>query len=754
MSVSEDLKDDDFSIIERLADAIRIEDKVHHNTEDRQRLVQDLFEGPRKCQCCVNWVHEKPVEVEVVPVAPEPEDTTHPLIIRHRVLPTAVKGKTRLEIHSIEIRHPEVREVLYKVFKGFDHIVPKVRYLVFRAPFRQFFWRWDKFEAAIAEQDNEVIKEILVQLRSIVRTELAEAFAVSEELTSHGIINFKYLWTIFPPGELVYETADRSISGQFHIVTSISTPEQEHSHRYGINCLYTDWNASYFGSRSIKLDVNGFFGTRKIEHLSVKPAKYLSDLEETRQKCLARGRKFCEYKGLHYKAYRAADEGDRDDGADSKSKTTRIMLDTVGHPQRPRYGLAPLVDLKRLPCYTSLISQAPVEQEPPGGHLPLEEDENPEGGRGFPNDGTRRRTAPMHPRPSRYPPPPPAPASDFEPSPPRGPVIRRPRASRRIRVADSDSDSSSESDDDDTEGELTELQLLICSSSVLGYDFKDKAWRNFDVERIVDIEENPEPFDSLVLPDGYKDLILSFVENQLKDGEQFDDVINGKGGGLVMLLAGSSGVGKTLTAESVAEKMKAPLVKIDLEPFMKDQSTRSNDRDYESDDEANQDDLGAVFSRAARWNAVLLIDECDMYLGKRSSEDAHSERNKLVARFLRELEYYPSLLFLTTNRETALDPAIYSRIHLTINYPALDEKSRMAIWKTFLERGDSECTVTAEELKILSEVETNGRRIKNITKTAKMMARRKGRGICFDDLRHVLRITEGLTIDAPPAADP
>lgn len=88
---------------------------------------------------------------------------------------------------------------------------------------------------------------------------------------------------------------------------------------------------------------------------------------------------------------------------------------------------------------------------------------------------------------------------------------------------------------------------------------------NFDVDRVHDIEWNTKPFESLVLPDGYKELILAFVESQVKDNDNFDDVINGKGklgflhvfldanlpgGGLVALLAGAPGVGKTLTAES------------------------------------------------------------------------------------------------------------------------------------------------------------------------------------------------------------
>ena len=52
---------------------------------------------------------------------------------------------------------------------------------------------------------------------------------------------------------------------------------------------------------------------------------------------------------------------------------------------------------------------------------------------------------------------------------------------------------------------------------------------SFNIDRIEDVKWNTSPFESLVLPDGYKDLILSFVESQLKDGDNFDDVINGKG---------------------------------------------------------------------------------------------------------------------------------------------------------------------------------------------------------------------------------
>lgn len=106
------------------------------------------------------------------------------------------------------------------------------------------------------------------------------------------------------------------------------------------------------------------------------------------------------------------------------------------------------------------------------------------------------------------------------------------------------------------------------------------------------------------------------------------------------------------------------------------------------------------------------------------------------------------MLFLTTNREKVLDPAIYSRIHLTINYPALDLSSRRTIWRTFLEH-EGTSTVSSTELEALAGIDVNGRRIRNIVKTARIMAKQANRGISFDDVKKVMRITEGVTVECP-----
>lgn len=68
--------DEQFAIIELLVDALPIGD------ENRQRLVQDLLEGPRKCACCINWIDERPPDAQLGVV--EAEECAHPIIVRHR----------------------------------------------------------------------------------------------------------------------------------------------------------------------------------------------------------------------------------------------------------------------------------------------------------------------------------------------------------------------------------------------------------------------------------------------------------------------------------------------------------------------------------------------------------------------------------------------------------------------------------------------------------------------------------------------
>jgi ATP-dependent Lon protease len=85
---------------------------------------------------------------------------------------------------------------------------------------------------------------------------------------------------------------------------------------------------------------------------------------------------------------------------------------------------------------------------------------------------------------------------------------------------------------------------------------------SFYVESIHDISWNEDALESLVAPQEQKNLILAFTKAQSKTRTNFDDFIQGKGKGIIILLSGPPGVGNTLTAESVAEAMRVLLYSI------------------------------------------------------------------------------------------------------------------------------------------------------------------------------------------------
>lgn len=81
---------------------------------------------------------------------------------------------------------------------------------------------------------------------------------------------------------------------------------------------------------------------------------------------------------------------------------------------------------------------------------------------------------------------------------------------------------------------------------------------------------------------------------------------------------------------------------------------------------------------------MLLLDEADAFMEQRTSY--HNAYNCLVTVFLRKLEYYQGILFLTLNQGIQFDDAILSRIHLTIEYEDLTREFCRDLWSTFLSR--------------------------------------------------------------------
>ena len=128
--------------------------------------------------------------------------------------------------------------------------------------------------------------------------------------------------------------------------------------------------------------------------------------------------------------------------------------------------------------------------------------------------------------------------------------------------------------------------------------------------------------------------------------------------------------------------------------------------------------------------------------------------------FLRILEYYSGILFLTTNRVGAFDDAFRSRIHLTLYYPKLDARSSLKIWKTNLRRmknlnqervqsGRQKVEIDKDDILRYAKndykrLQWNGRQIRNAFQTALALAEFEVRGKA--DKRPRVTVTQFKTI--------
>lgn len=109
--------------------------------------------------------------------------------------------------------------------------------------------------------------------------------------------------------------------------------------------------------------------------------------------------------------------------------------------------------------------------------------------------------------------------------------------------------------------------------------------------------------------------------------------------------------------------------------------------------------------------------------------------------FLRLLEYYDGMMFLTTNRSDSIDPAFQSRIDMKIEYGDLTNDSRKKIWANLIQRSTKDSLPMNTNYDELATHPLNGRQIKNAVKLAVMLAAEEEKPLEGD---HLLRIINML----------
>ncbi|GKT52759.1 p-loop containing nucleoside triphosphate hydrolase [Colletotrichum tofieldiae] len=233
---------------------------------------------------------------------------------------------------------------------------------------------------------------------------------------------------------------------------------------------------------------------------------------------------------------------------------------------------------------------------------------------------------------------------------------------------------------------------------VPGYALRNRKWVQLDLDRLQDVQHGND-WNNLVLPKGHREMVQAMVESYTRrsDGsqaanDQFSekvdlDLAKDASFCFMVLLAWAKPLprGSLLTWFWTASlliletyRMRGSIHQAAVvSHYLCGRANETGDIGHLP--EVVEANLERHFKLAHRWACVLLLDEADVFLAKRTKTDV--KRNGLVSVFLRILEYYPGILFLTTNRVGAIDDAFRSRLHLTLYYPKLLEKQSTKIWK-------------------------------------------------------------------------
>ncbi|GAB7358946.1 hypothetical protein MBLNU230_g5022t1 [Neophaeotheca triangularis] len=648
-------------------------------------------------------------------------------------------GENKYRDTTIDIRHVALRTVLQEIMKDCKSVSleaeepaidPNTLFL-YLEELRTHYKKVLKARIEV-EKKKKVIKQLKLQ-RALGKTLvefLDEDYAQIKKtlfpLLAAGNITYELLWALFKPNEVAitssYGVWDEHRCFKVDMANRYQTMQRDY---YAIEGKYFEYDGKVFGMGDFEGEVDAFKGPRKITSLNTFPLRYHKDPGAIKQQIIERGRKFVQLQGMNYRFHKGM--------AFMKKKKTVLKINING-----RMMVDPATFRRINPNYSislikphegdDLISDDDSDDNSDCGCCGSDSDEEQDlSGQQlqqdpFESDKPRTKLKLVEAEDGIV---------DYLPVEvdENGDPIR----TNNVEQLENGGDSSKQSIDD-----FTDEQLLLATSVVYGFAFSEKLWLEFTVSGVHDITYNDQAFDSLVLPPNQKSIVRALVEgHKFHAAKTIDDVVQGKGKGLVSVLHGPPGTGKTLTAEGISELLRCPLYMVSAGELGTDPAKL----EYE---------LQKILDIAHSWGAVLLLDEADVFLEKREVHDIH--RNALVSIFLRLLEYFQGILFLTTNRVETFDDAFQSRIHVALRYGELTVKARKTVWKQFLamvgKQGACEVGEIGErDLEGLGRHALNGRQIKNAVRTAQALALNEKSQLTIQHITRVLDVQQSFDRD-------
>ncbi len=218
----------------------------------------------------------------------------------------------------------------------------------------------------------------------------------------------------------------------------------------------------------------------------------------------------------------------------------------------------------------------------------------------------------------------------------------------------------------------------------------------------------------------------------------------GRGDGLVALLYGESGTGKTFAVQAMATQLCLPLITIDLSRVVSK---------YIGETEKH---LAGLFALGEGYRAVLFFDEADALLGKRTGvSDAHDRYANIEVNFLlQRLESYDGIALLATNLQQNMDDAFTRRIGFSIHFPRPTPGYQKALWRRHLPKEHVAKAVDYDQL--VERFDLVGGEIRNAALSAAYAAAARDSDITYTLIENAIReefIKTGKPMPYSPVLD-
>ncbi|KAF5537852.1 TOB3 (member of AAA-ATPase family) [Fusarium mexicanum] len=667
--------------------------------------IQTLYEGKHSDPARNNWNWQNFPPKQVSKAIAKARDRVAIKVYKIRdIQKGAISNRYPLKYHQVDIQNPLLVSAIEPILKKENLHLDVHDIAVFKEPFRPLWFCQDEIRDLYrSTKQDDPLKGYLQLLLRVLDEIFRDLKIKRRNLLDKDLIDFRTAWTLFPRDSTAYSYGMNS-----EFIAKVDGTEYDTNEgvmQLVLTAKVMAFNGEEFIWRKKSLTINEFAGNKPVRELRHYPFEMHPEKDAIEQRLVSRGRKVLDLQGLAYCSYNGIALHPGESGVEKHNVEGRILVDVVGYNKHH-------------------LAQGKRENKDPEIEVV---------------DTSRRRRK-----------------QDLADAKPEG---KQPKTQQK---------RLNEEDQAKNRDELLQKpkELAFMTELIGGYALKNKLWVYFYVEDLEPIVWNDQAYSHLVFDEQQKDLVLSFVENHsLANGAKtaMEDVIVGKGQGLIMLLSGPPGTGKTLMAEAIADRTHRPLFYLQAEDLG-----------------INAAALGAnikrVFEMATEWNAVILLDEADVFMAERNPNDIH--RNELVSIFLRELEYYRGIIFLTTNLYHTIDTAFRSRVSLHLLFKSLTREARETVWRKFLKRlSDSDRTtdvtdespatgsttprnagtdedtggeVTAayedkplddEDIKELSLWQLNGREIKTAVKMVRSWCDHKGYIMTLSRLENGIKVT-------------